>query len=61
MTQKSKLKVTHGKNGVAEMPAIADHLRDGHLVVYCTTFERERLVTRAKVAYRISDADERSN
>lgn len=59
--EKLKVKTTHGKNGVPELPAYQDHLRFSTVVCFYSVEDRDKLGTVIGIACRVSDADLRSN
>lgn len=56
------LRVTHGKNGVAELPTVnGHHVRFAPLVVMFVEHVGAHVMTKAAIVCRVSDADLRDN
>lgn len=58
---KPEVKRTHGKNGLAELPAVREHIHYMSLVVFFTDDNGRVMRTRPAIACRVSDADLRDN
>lgn len=57
-----RLKTTHGKNGVPEMPAVGfEHIAYHPLAIFYLDPNEPRLVTQIAIACKVSDADLRDN
>lgn len=56
-----RLKTTHGKNGVPELPAVFDHIAYSCLAIFYVEPNEPRLITVVAIACMVSDADLRDN